>query len=194
MFSSLDAAQAFHNVPIEEDSQDATAFVCMYGLFKFKRMPFGLKNAGAVYCRLVAQIMDNLGLQSVAHYLDDILIHTAEVNEHLDSVEKVLEAHMKAGIRLKPSKTLFSQEKVEFLGFTVSGEGITPTDKYIKTIRDMQPPKTGKEMSSLLGFLGYYREFIPAFARLTEGMNSLRNKRTLTADDKHQSLRYVLGS
>ena len=54
VFSSLDAAQAFHNVPIEEDSQDATAFVCMYGLFKFKRMLFGLKNAGAVYCRLVA--------------------------------------------------------------------------------------------------------------------------------------------
>ena len=77
VFSSLDAAQAFHNVPIEEDSQDATAFVCMYGLFKFLRMPFGLRNAGAVYSRLVAQIMDNLGLQSVAHYLDDILIHTA---------------------------------------------------------------------------------------------------------------------
>ena len=107
VFSSLDAAQAFHNVPIEEDSQDATAFVCMYGLFKFKRMPFGLKNAGAVYCRLVAQIMDSLGLQSVAHYLDVVLIHTADVNEHIDSVEKVLHAHMKAGIRLKPSKPLF---------------------------------------------------------------------------------------
>ena len=98
VFSSLDAAQAFHNVPIEEDSQDATAFVCMYGLFKFMRMPFGLKNAGAVYCQLVAQIMDNLGLQSVAHYLDDILIHTAEVDEHLDSVEQVLGAHLKVGI------------------------------------------------------------------------------------------------
>ena len=72
VFSSLDAAQAFHNVPIEEDSQDCTAFVCMYGLFKFKRMPFGLKNAGVVYCRLVAQIMDNLGLQLVAHYFDDM--------------------------------------------------------------------------------------------------------------------------
>ena len=183
VFSSLDAAQAFHNVPIEEDSQDATAFVCMYGLFKFLRMPFGLRNAGAVYCRLVAQIMDNLGLQSVAHYLDDILIHTAEVEEHLDSVEQVLRAHSDAGIRLKPSKTLFFQEQVEFLGFQVSGDGITPTDRYIRAIRDMQAPKTGKEVASLLGFLGYYREFIPAFARLTEEMNSLRNKRQLTDAD-----------
>ena len=56
VFSSLDAAQAFHNVPIAKCSQDATTFVCMYGLFKFLRMQFGLRNAGAVYCRLVAQI------------------------------------------------------------------------------------------------------------------------------------------
>ena len=85
-------------------------------------------------------------------------------------MKKVLGAHLKAGIRLKPSKTLFFQDRAEFLGFVVSGEVITPTDKYIRTIRDMQPPKTGKEMSSLLGFLGYYREFIPAFARLTKGI------------------------
>ena len=58
IFSSLDAAQAFHNVQINEDSQQVTAFICMFGLFKFRRMPFGLKNAGAVYCRLVA---DNAG-------------------------------------------------------------------------------------------------------------------------------------
>ena len=67
VFSSLNATQALHNVPIDESSQDATAFVCMYGLFKFLRMPFGLRNIGVVYCRLVAQIMDNLGLESVAH-------------------------------------------------------------------------------------------------------------------------------
>ena len=90
VFSSLDAAQAFHNVPITEWCQDATAFVCMYGLFKFLRMPFGLRNARAVYCRLVAQIIDNLGLESVVHHLDDNLIHTARVEELLNSVEKVL--------------------------------------------------------------------------------------------------------
>ena len=74
---------------------------------------------------------------------------------------------------------LFFQEKVEFLGFRVSGNGIMLTEAYIRTIRDMQAPKTGKEVTSLLGFLGYYREFILTFARLTEDMNSLRNKRQL---------------
>ena len=127
--------------------------------------------------------MDNRGLKLVAHYLDDILIHTADIDEHLDSVDKVLQAHLEADIGLKPSKMLFSQEKVDFLGFQVSGDCITPTESYIRTIRDMQAPKMGKEVAGLLGFLGYYREFIPAFARLTEGMNGLRNKRQLTADN-----------
>ena len=65
----------------------------------------------------------------------------------------------------------------------MSEDGIKLTEKYICMIRDMKAPKTGKEVASLLGFLGYYREFIPAFARLTEDMNSLRNKRQLTAAD-----------
>ena len=104
VFSSLDAAQAFHNVPIEENSQDAKTFICMYGLFKFLRSARGLCNVGAVYCQLVNQILDSLGLELVAHYLDDILIHTVDVDEHLDSMEKILHAHMEAGIRLKPSR------------------------------------------------------------------------------------------
>ena len=119
----------------------------MYSLFKFLCISFGLRNARAVYCRLMAQIMDNSGLESVAHYLNDILIHTAEVEEHLNSVDQVLRAHLDTGIQLKPSKTLFFQEKVDFIGFQVSGEGIMPTDRYIRMIRDKQPPKMGKEES-----------------------------------------------
>ena len=92
--------------------------------------------------------MDNLGLELVAHYLNDVLIHTAGVEEHLDSVDKVLQVHLDAGICLKPSKTLFFQEKVDFLGFQVSGDRIT--DAYICRIRDMQALKSGKEVASLL--------------------------------------------
>ena len=113
---------------------------------------------------------------------------------HLDSVEKVLRAHLDAGIQLKPSKTLFFQVKVDFLGFQVSGDGITRTDRYIHIIRDMLAPKNRKEVASLLGFLRYYREFIPTFARLTEKMNGLRIKRQLTATIWQQKLIVVFRS
>ena len=123
--------------------------------------------------------MQDLGLHSVVH----ILIHTRGVDEHIDSLEAVLEAHRTAGIKLKPSKTLLFQKQVDFLGFQVSGRGIQPTDKYVENIKNFQAPRTGKELASLLGFFGYYREFIPEYARLTEKMNSLRNKRHLGPDD-----------
>ena len=71
----------------------------------------GLWNAEAVYCRLVAQIMD---LELVAHYLDDNLIHTVDIGEHLDSVERLLQAHTDTIIKLKPSKTIFFKRKLIF--------------------------------------------------------------------------------
>ena len=74
IFSSLDAAQAFHNITIEEASQDATAFICMCGLFMIMLMFYGLCIAGAVYCQVVAQIMANLGLELVVHFLDHQII------------------------------------------------------------------------------------------------------------------------
>ena len=147
-------------------------------------MPCGLKYAGAAYCPLVAKIMQDLGLQSVVHYLADILIHTKGVDEHIDS----LEAHRTAGIKLKPSKTLLFQKQVDFLGFQVSGRGIHPTDKYVENIRNFQAPRTGKELASVLGFFGYYPEFIPEYARLTQKMNSLCNKRHLGPDEWTEEL------
>ena len=104
------------------------------------------------------------------HYLDDVLIHTRGLEEHLDLVEQVLRAHLESGILLKPSKMLFFQEKVDFLGFKVSGSGIRPTDHHIQTIKNLQAPKTRKQ-------------FIPEFFRLTAQMNRLRNKRELTEED-----------
>ena len=91
VFSSLDAAQAFHNIPIKKECRYLTAFLTAWGTFQFERMPFGLKNAGAVYCRLVQMLMDKLRL--VSAYLDDILIHTTTEAEHLHALEKVLAAH-----------------------------------------------------------------------------------------------------
>ena len=113
VFSTLDAAQAYHNVPIEPGSQDLTAFVCLFGLFTFRRMPFGLRNAGAAYCRLVQSLVDTLGCEGVLAYLDDILLHTWEVDEHIKLIHRVLQGQRDAGILLKAAKTRFFQRYVE---------------------------------------------------------------------------------
>ena len=89
VFPTLDDAQAYHNVPIKPGSQDLTAFVCLFRLYAFRRMPFGLRNAGVAYCHLVQSLLDTLGCEGVLAYLDDILLHTWEVDEHLELIHRV---------------------------------------------------------------------------------------------------------
>ena len=115
-FSLLDAAQAFHNIPIKPESQALTAFITAFGTYQFNRMPFGLRNTGAMYCRLVKQLLDRLKLESkVSAYFDDILVHTCTEGEHLHALDKVLGAHMDADIKLKAKKTFLFKKAVDFL-------------------------------------------------------------------------------
>ena len=61
IFSTLDASSAYHCIPVEPASRPLTAFITPYGLYEFARMPFGLKNSGATYCRMVQKMMDRIG-------------------------------------------------------------------------------------------------------------------------------------
>ena len=92
-FSTLDASQAYMNIPVKENCQSMTAFVCCFGLFKFLHMPFGLKNAGAAYCRLVKAVVDEINDPGLSAYLDDVILHTGDPDAHLDLLERTLEAH-----------------------------------------------------------------------------------------------------
>ena len=183
-FSLLDAAQAFHNIPIKRESQALTAFITAFGTYQFQRMPFGLKNAGAVYCRLVKELLDRLKLDGqVSAYLDDILVHTKTEEEHLRAVDKVLEAHVDAGIKLKAKKTFLFEPAVDFLGHRVSADGITLSSRHLEYIEAIKAPRSGKEVQQLVGFLQYFASFCPEFSQLTAPMNALRNKRHLAPGD-----------
>ena len=79
-FSTLDASLAYNVIPVSPESRPITTFATMFGLFQFARMPFGLKNAGAAYCRLVQRMIDMLSVEGVLAYLDDLLIHSVYLN------------------------------------------------------------------------------------------------------------------
>ena len=183
IFSTLDAAQAYHNVPVDPASQSLTAFICHFGLFLFKRMPFGLKNAGAKYCRIVQSLVDSLEVDGVLAYLDDLLLHTADIDTHIDLMGHVLEAHRTVGIKLKAAKTRWLQRKVSYLGYDVSEEGIHLTSKFIEQVRDWPTPTSGTELASMLGFFGYYRESLPEYSALTADMNNLKSRRKWTGGE-----------
>ena len=81
----------------------------------------GEKNAGAAYCRLVQKLVDKVGMEGVLAYLDDILVHTASLEEHINLLDLLFRAHQRLGIVLKAKKTELFQSEVNYLGFRVSG-------------------------------------------------------------------------
>jgi hypothetical protein len=176
VFSSLDARAAYWTIPMKEESRHLTAFITPFGLFEWNVLPFGLMNAGAQYSRYVAQVLRDLPPERNVHYLDDVLPHDRNEEEHLENLEAVLRAHLLAGLRLNPEKTQFFMTSVRFLGHA-AGIGMVP--EYIDRIVNWPLPSTGKEMQTALGFLGYYRSAIPNYAVYTKEMNKQRNDKKI---------------
>ena len=174
VFSTLDASNAYHIVPVEKESRPYLAFVCAFGSFTFRRMPFGATNAGATYSRFVSMMVEKLRSPHILTYLDDVLVATSTLEEQLKELEKALAAHIECGIRLKAKKTFLFMEKVNYLGYEVSGEGIRMRPDYVEKILQWPNPTDGKQLRSLLGFMSYYRSFIPNYSQLTAEMNSQR--------------------
>ena len=142
-------------------------------------MPFGLKNAGASYCRFVQRLVDILGVPGIVAYLDDVLIYSADLDTHVNLLKLVFSAHKEAGIRLNACKTHLFQEEVEYLGHLVTAEGVKSIPSYVQKITEWPLPQTGKELYAFLGFTNYYRDFLPGFANVTAEVNSVKNNRSI---------------
>lgn len=176
IFSSLDSAGAYHAIPVHPKSQPYTAFVSEYGVFKFLKLPFGLRNAPSCYCRLVAIALQKLGPGYVIAYLDDILIYSKTINDHFSHVKSVLELHKSVGLKLNIKKCQIFRKEVNYLGHLVCEQGIKMIPEYVEKIQQWPIPTTGAELRSLLGFLNYYRDFIKDITVLTADLNKIRNQ------------------
>ena len=179
VYSALDASQAYFNIKISEKSRQITAFATPNGLYQFCRMPFGLSVSVAVYSQFIAAALNRLGTKNLNSYLDDVLVFNHSLQKHVDRLREVFQAHREAGVKLKPVKTLLFREQVEYLGHTLSKEGIGMVDAYVARIQEWPVPTNVKELNTLLGFFSYYRNFIPNFATLTASMCKQRREKVL---------------
>ena len=127
-FSTLDLASGYWQVRVHPDSVEKTALVTHQGLYEFRVMPFGLKNAPAVFQRLMQRVLRGPnpedGAPFVSVYLDDILIFSRTFEEHLKHIQLVIERLMSAGLKLKPAKCHFTSQSVEYLGHLITPDGI----------------------------------------------------------------------
>ena len=180
IFSTLDSAGAFHTIPVHEEHRDYTAFNTPYGQYRFCRLPFGLANAPSAYSRLVQMALDRLPHGFALGYIDDIIVHSLNIQDHLVHLQQIVRLHVDVGMKLNLNKCSIFQTEVEYLGHLVSPEGFRMIPSYVQRILDWPLPKTSKELKSFLGFTGYYRSFITQYAHLTCEMNKMKTSTSLT--------------
>jgi transposase InsO family protein len=178
IFSGIDGSGAFHVIPMTEEAKPKTAFATPWGLFQFKRMPFGLCNGPATYSRLVQRVLEGIPYELAIPYLDDTVIHSPDLTSHYRALDLVLEAHRKAGLRLQPSKCQLFQDHIEYLGHEVSADGIKPMKSYVDVVARWPLPTTKSLARTFLGKLGYYRRFIQEYSALARPWTDVSGKGT----------------
>ena len=179
-FSTLDLASGYWQIRMEARSQEKTAFITHKGLHEFRVMPFGLRNAPAAFQRLMQEVLSDLnpsdGCGFVSVYIDDILVYSKSLPEHLEHLRQVLSRLKKFNLKLRPDKCSFIQQEVRFLGHVLTPGGLQPSQDHITSVQEFKPPQNVQEIRRFLGLASYYRRFIPGFAKIASPLHSLTRK------------------
>ena len=173
-YSILDMKSGYHQVAIDELHKERTAFtVGPLGFYEFNRMPFGLCNSPATYQRLMNECYEGLHLKICLIYLDDIIVYSKTIQEHMERLEQVFQRTREANLKLCPDKCSYFQKEVKFLGHVVSEEGIGTDPEKVDKISNWPRPTNPSEVRQFLGFAGYYRKFVKDFAKVAKPLSSL---------------------
>ena len=193
IYTNIDLAWVFWQSPVRKADRQKTASACELGLFEWRRMPFGKCNASATFQRAIARaqrkIVNREGTM-VMVYIDDIVLATETVEDHMVRLREVFESLREAGFKMKVAKCNFMKSEIKYLGRVVSPEGIKPDPKTVAKLRDWEIPRNKTEMQIFLGFANYYREFNPWHAKLVAPLHAITGIETTFAWRSEQQLAF----
>ena len=140
IFSTIDLRSGFHQIQVDPKDRKKTAFICHKGLFEFVRMPFGLANGPSHFQRVMDFVFRDLLGQFVMVYIDDIVIYSKNLSEHIKHLELVFKRLDHFGLQIKPEKCKFALDEIKLLGFVLNKDGIRANPDKTSAISSMPPP------------------------------------------------------
>ena len=174
-FTSLDLKSGYWQVAMDVKDKEKTAFACLKGLFEFNVMSFGLSNAPAVFQELMSVVLQGYNNFATA-YLDDVLVFSATLEEHLEHFCIIFDKLRKHKLKLKLKKCVFLKLETNYLGFVICEDGIRSDQKKVEAIRSLPAPTCVREVRSFIGMCSYYRRFITNFSQIAELTVALTRK------------------
>lgn len=184
-FTTLDITKALHQVELTEDCRDVTTFITNWGLFRYKRLLFGVNCAPELFQNLMESVL--AGCKNTVVFIDDIMMYGATEAEHDAAVKHTLSVLNQYGIKLNDHKCKFKESETVFLGHKLSSEGVLPADEKVESILKFRSPKSKEELRSFLGLVTYVSRFIPNLATMNFPLRSLVKQDALFEwNDEHQ--------
>ena len=187
--STLDINGAYHSIPVAESSRDYLTFVCHFGLYRWKRLPYGYKNSGPNFCRTMFDTFLGVLYEILAIYADDIFVFGGNTSRmHIRCISLCIQRLAKKGFRVSLKKCVFFAKELEWLGVTAIVGGTKPCTRNVDKIRAVKI-KSVSDIRSFLGLSNYYRRFIENYAKIVAPLLPYLGKNAKVARDVPKDVR-----
>ncbi|KAI2655839.1 Transposon Tf2-6 polyprotein [Labeo rohita] len=175
-FTKLDLRSAYNLIRIKKGDEWKTAFSTTTGHYEYRVMPFGLSNSPSIFQALVNDVFREELNRYVIVYIDDILVYSENLQDHVQHVRNVLQRLIHHQLYAKLPKCEFHQTSTSFLGYIISHEGVTMDEHKVASVLNWPRPRTIRELQRFLGFANFYRRFIRNFSLVAAPLTDMTKK------------------
>eukprot|EP00834_Sanchytrium_tribonematis_P007901 NODE_800_length_3823_cov_0.427766.p1 type:complete len:698 gc:universal NODE_800_length_3823_cov_0.427766:2156-63(-) len=174
LFSILDVKSGFFHVMLDPDSRKFTGFSLPFGIYEFLRLPMGVSCAPEAFQSMMHHLLGHLSFVRI--YIDDILVMSRNMDEHLLHLRQVFQILSDNCIRLN-KKCEIAKKEIKYLGFILNSEGLQPDPAKVDDLLKLPRPKTRRQVRSVLGALNFFRRFIPQLSSILQPLTRLTSEK-----------------